>query len=240
MLVRAGSCSLPLTAPAGNLAITEAPAEGTRVTDITVAGAGSLVTRDLTPDGHGQPCLRFHHRGGVHQHQAVHPGARLRLDREVLQAPRPVIAKLVPGAPHRRQRQAVGQAAHWALKAGQRRNFRFKLQSELIAALLNQLGGASTPAKVQAAIDGAQLLLSHSDGALHKGKWNTLETGSNDTVRWKGRTSKAVQLRDVLRDYNQGKLHGCPDTCAKGKSGNDKPGHGKPGHGKSMRNWRAI
>jgi len=152
-----------------------------------------------------------------------------------------VIAKLVPGGGLTvgSDKLSAGQA-HWALKAGVRRNVRFKLQSELIATLLNQLGGASTPAKVQAAIDGAQLLLSHSDGALHKGKWNTLKTGSNDTVRWKGRTSKAVQLRDVLRDYNQGKLQGCPDTCAKRKSSGDKPGHGKPGHGRPIRNWRAI
>jgi hypothetical protein len=60
-------------------------------------------------------------------------------------------------------------------------------------------------------------------------------------VRWKGRTSEAVELRDVLRDYNQGKLHGCPDTCGKHRSGNDKPGHedGKSGR-QGTRYWRAI
>ncbi|HJU00871.1 MAG TPA: hypothetical protein VJ966_06640 [Actinomycetes bacterium] len=243
--VRAGSCSLPMSAPAGNLAITEASAEGTRVTDITVAGAGSLVSRNLNdrtatvnvasgaiteavftntrPSNPVRGCVwtvKYYKRHGR------------------------VIAKLVPsGGLTVGSDKLSARQAQWALKAGLRRNFRFRLQSELIAALLNQLGGASTPAKVQAAIDAAQLLLSHGDGALHKGKWNTLETGSGTTVRWKGRTSKAVQLRDVLRDYNQGKLHGCPDTCSKKKSDNDKPGNGKPGHGKpgnGKRNWRAV
>jgi hypothetical protein len=45
--VLAGSCSLPMTLPAGNLTVTESATTGVRVTDITVAGAGSLVSGDL-------------------------------------------------------------------------------------------------------------------------------------------------------------------------------------------------
>jgi hypothetical protein len=241
--VRAGSCSLPLSAPAGNLAITEAPAEGTRVTDITVAGAGSLVSRDL-----GSRTATVNVASGAITETVftnTKPSTPVRgcvwTVKHYKKHGR-IVAKLVPsgGLSVGSDRLSAGQVS-WALKAGQRRNFRFRLQSELIAALLNQLGGASTPAKVQAAIDAAQLLLSHGDGALHKGKWNSLKTSSDTTVSWKGRTSKAVQLRDVLRDYNQGKLHGCPDTSGKHKSDDDKPGHGhgKPGH-HSKRNWRAI
>jgi hypothetical protein len=240
--VRAGSCSLPLSAPAGNLAITEAPAEGTRVTDITVAGAGSLVSRDLkartatvnVASGaiaeavftNAKPSTPVRGCVWTVKYYKQHHG---------------ITARLVPsgGLTVGSDRLSAAQV-HWALKAGQRRNFRFRLQSELIATLLNQLGGASTPAKVQAAVDAAQLLLSHGDGALHKGRWNTLETGSDATVRWKGRTSKAVQLRDLLRDYNQGKLHGCPDTCSKHRSDNDKPDHGKRGGYQPRNHYRAI
>ena len=237
--VRAGSCSLPMTAPAGNLAITEAAAEGTRVTDITVAGAGSLVSRDLN----ARTATVNVASGAITEAVFTNtkPSTPVRgcvWTVKYYKQHGKVIARLVPsGGLTVGSDKLSARQAHWALKAGVRRNFRFKLQSELIAALLNQLGGASTPAKVQEAIDAAQLLLSHGDGALHKGKWNTLETGSGTEVSWKGRTSKAVQLRDLLRDYNQGKLQNCPDTCAKHRSDNDKPGHG---HGKPVRNWRAF
>jgi hypothetical protein len=239
--VRAGSCSLPLTAPAGTLAITEAPAEGVRVTDITVAGAGSLASRDLA----ARKATVNVASGAITE--AVFTNAKPSTPVrgcvwtvKYYKRHGKVTAKLVPGGGLTVGSDRLSaKQAHWALKAGVRRNFRFKLQSELIATLLNQLGGATTPAKVQAAVDAAQLLLSHGDGALHNGKWNTLETGSDTTVRWKGRTSKAVELRDVLRDYNQGKLQDCPDTCGNHKSDNDKPGHGKSGH-HNTRYWRAF
>ena len=63
---------------------------------------------------------------------------------------------------------------------------------------------------------------------------------ADTTVRWKGRTSKAVQLRDLLRDYNQGKLQGCPDTCSKHRSDRDKPDHGKRGGYQPRNHYRAI
>jgi hypothetical protein len=165
--VRAGSCSLPMSAPAGNLAITEAPAEGTRVTDITVAGAGSLVSRDLkerTATVNVAP-------GSITEAVFTNtkPSTPVRgcvWTVKYFKKHHRITAKLVPsGGLSVGSDKLSAKQANWALKAGQRRNFRFKLQSELIAALLNQLGGASTPSKVQAAVDAAQLLLSHGDGA---------------------------------------------------------------------------
>jgi len=240
--VRAGSCSLPLNVPAGNLAITEAAANGTRVTDITVAGAGSLVSKDLA----ARTATVNAASGAITE--AVFTNAKPSTPVrgcvwtvKYYKQHGKIVARLVPsgGLSVGSDRLSAAQA-HWALKAGVRHNFRFKLQSELIAALLNQLGGATTPASVQAAVDAAQLLLSHGDGALHKGRWNTLETDSRATVSYRGRTSKAVQLRDILRDYNQGKLQGSPDTCGKHRSDNDKPGHGRRGYGKPINHWRAI
>jgi hypothetical protein len=241
--VRAGSCSLPLSAPAGNLAITEAQAEGTRVTDITVAGAGSLVSRDLA----ARTATVNVASGAITE--AVFTNAKPSTPVrgcvwtvKYYKKHHRIVAKLVPsGGLSVGSDKLSAKQVSWALQAGQRRNFRFKLQSELIAALLNQLGGASTPAKVQEAIDAAQLLLSHGDGALHKGRWNTLETGSGTEVRWKGRTSKAAQLRDLLRDYNQGRLQHCPNACGKHRSDDHKPDHhGKPEHHKPRNHYRPI
>jgi hypothetical protein len=45
--VKAESCSSPQEVPAGNLTVTEKATTGLRVTDITVVGAGALVTKDL-------------------------------------------------------------------------------------------------------------------------------------------------------------------------------------------------
>jgi hypothetical protein len=44
---KAGSCSLPLTLPVGNVTITEVVPSGYEVSAIEVSGAGSLVSRDL-------------------------------------------------------------------------------------------------------------------------------------------------------------------------------------------------
>jgi hypothetical protein len=226
--VRAGSCSLPLTVPAGNTTITETATTGLRVTDITVAGAGSLVTRDLAA---GKATVDVA-SGSITE--AVFTNARPSTPVRgcvwtvrYYKQHRGVTGRLVPsGGLGVGSDRLTAKQVHWALQAGQRRNFRFKLQSELVASLLNQLGGATTPAGVQAAIDAAQLLLSHGDGALHKGSMNTLETDSRTTVSSKGRTSKAGQLRDLLRDYNEGRLQHCPDTCSRHKSG--RSDHHKP------------
>ena len=72
--VLAGSCSLPMTIPAGNLTITEATTSGLQVTDITVVGAGALVTKDLAAGkAHDQRRLQPGDRGGLHQRQAATP-----------------------------------------------------------------------------------------------------------------------------------------------------------------------
>ena len=59
-----------------------------------------------------------------------------------------------------RQMQAIHK------KAARGGNLRFELEAELIAAQLNQLRGASTPASAQTAVNASQFLLSQSDGAV--------------------------------------------------------------------------
>ena len=240
--VRAGSCSLPLTVPAGNVTITEAAAEGTRVTDITVVGAGSLVGKDLAARKVTVNLASSLVTEAVFTN--AKPSTPVRgcvWSVKFYRQHRDLTGHLVPngGLSVGSDRLTVAQV-HWALNAGQHRNFRFKLQSELIATLLNQLGGASTPTSVQSAVDAAQLLLSHGDGAIRNGAMNTLETDWRATVKLKGRVSKALQLRDKLRSFNQGKLHGCPNTCSKYQFDHHKPGHQKPGNHKIRNHYRAI
>jgi hypothetical protein len=94
-------------------------------------------------------------------------------------------------------------------------NFRFELQGELISALLNQLGGASTPTGVQTGINAAQFLMSQGDGALHNGAVNTMTMSWWTPVTYNGKTYRASQLVDTLGSYNEGEFQGGPRWCHK-------------------------
>jgi hypothetical protein len=76
-----------------------------------------------------------------------------------------------------------------------------------MAALLNQLSGASTPASVQAAINAAQLLITQSGGPL------TGSARSQTTVIYNGVTYTASQLVSLLSGYNEGTSQGGPPSC---------------------------
>jgi hypothetical protein len=115
-------------------------------------------------------------------------------------------------------------------------NFRFELQGELISALLNQLGGASTPTGVQTGINAAQLLMSQGDGALHNGAMNNMQMSWWTPVSYSGRTYRASQLADTLGSYNEGEFKGGPRWCHK-HGDDDSPWGDKPKkHHKNSRN----
>ena len=77
---------------------------------------------------------------------------------------------------------------------------------ELIAAELSQLGGASTPASVQTAINAANALIAQQGGAGGSATPST-------TVTYLGTTYTASGLSGVLDAYNNGKAPGGPAHC---------------------------
>jgi hypothetical protein len=83
-------------------------------------------------------------------------------------------------------------------------NYLIKLEHQLIAAELNQLGGASTPAAVQTAINAANALIAASGGTAT----------SATTVTYLGNTYTASGLNDTLDTYNNGKAAGGPAHCS--------------------------
>jgi hypothetical protein len=221
--VPAGSC-LPLSLPAGKVEITEAPTAGLRVTDIAVAGAGGLISSDLAagkalvyaPSGEVTEVLYTNAKPYRPGHGCVDPwpwfkqhpkdGKRL--------APR---GGLTVGG----DRLTAGQVRAILRKAEGSGNLRYELEGELIAALLNQLRGAATPASVQTAVNASQLLLSQSDGAVRnrKGALTTTKLDWWSKVTYNGKPYQAGGLTGALGDYNEGEFKGGPRSCGKPKKG---------------------
>jgi hypothetical protein len=245
--VLAGSCSLPLTRPATELMVSEAATDGMGVADIAVVGGGSLVSKNLRagsarvqvasglvtevvfintkPHTPVTGCLK------PWQHYRNHGGD---------------LEDLVPDAGLLVGSDALTAAQVQAALRANRGDLRLGLQSELIAALLNQLSGASTPTEVQAAIDAAQMYLSQGDGALANGALNTTSNSRHTEVSYNGRTYKASHLSGTLRNYNGGKSKGGPRPCRKpwgddhkdGKDYKDVDGHDHGKDKKHDRKWR--
>lgn len=85
-------------------------------------------------------------------------------------------------------------------------NYLIKLVHQLIAAELDQLGGASTPAAVQTAIDAANALIAQQGGASGA-------ASSSTTVVFGGKTYSASGLTGALDAYNKGLAAGGPSHC---------------------------
>jgi hypothetical protein len=220
--VPAESC-LRLSLPAGKVQVAEAPTNGLRVTDIAVVGAGGLIDADLAAgtakvwvvSGQVTEVLYTNskkHSGGD---DCVYPWPWFKHPEHGQQ--------LVPkGGLHvggdrltSRQMQAIHK------KAAGGGNLRFELEAELIAAQLNQLRGASTPASVQTAVNASQFLLSQSDGAVRRnGALTTTKMNWWNKVKYKGKSYQAGNLTGAVGSYNEGEYRGGPHPC--GKPENDK------------------
>jgi hypothetical protein len=217
--VLAGYCSLPLTLPAGNLTVTEAAADGVRVTDITVVGAGSLVTRDLdarkvtfsVASRQVTEVVFTNSKPSTPVRGCVKPMKHWWKDRRVIEDLVPHGGLTVGGG-----RLSASQTRAMLRMAQRGGNFRFELQGELIAAVLNQLGGASTPTGVQAAINAAQLLMSQGGGSYHNGAMNTGKMSWWTPATFNGRDDRADDPPDTLGDYNEGASKGGPRWCHRG------------------------
>lgn len=86
-------------------------------------------------------------------------------------------------------------------------NFLNQVSQQLIAARLNQLGGASAPADVQTAINAAQALIQQSGGPL------TGSATSQSSVLYNGIRYPASVLVNVLSGYNEGTAADGPPHC---------------------------
>jgi hypothetical protein len=219
--VQAGFCSSQLTVPAGNLAVTEAATPGLQVTDITVAGAGALVSKNLaartvTVNVASNAVTEVVFTNS----KPPTPVTGCVLTQGFFKNHPDVVAHLVPAAGLSIGGDMVKAAqVSSILKAAQGNNFGFKLESQLITTLLNQLSGASTPTAVQTAINAAQLLISQYGGALLDSTTiNTLAITSRTTVTFNGQLLSASQLVDILSGFNEGQAQGGPRTCDKDKS----------------------
>jgi hypothetical protein len=247
--VLAGSCSLPLTRPATELTITEAATAGMRVSDITVAGAGSLISKNLQA---GRVTLNV--ASGlvtevVFTNTKPHTPVTgcVRPWKHFKQHPDEMVRLVPDGGLTIGGDELTAAQVDAILQRADRGNLWSQLERELITALLNQLAGGSTPIEVQAAIDAAQFYLSQSDGALHNGALNTTHHSGQTEVTFNDETYEAGELRDTLRHYNGGKAHGGPRYCHKPWNGhkpwNDdhKPyGHEKYGKYVKYKKYRHL
>jgi hypothetical protein len=220
--VPAGAC-LRLSLPAGKVQVTEAPTNGLRVTDIAVVGAGGLISSDLATGkaqvyvASGQVTEVLYTNAKSHRQgdDCVHPWSWYKHPKNGKHlAPK---GGLTVGGDRLTARQM--QAIH--KKAAGGGNLRFELEAELIAAQLNQLRGASTPASVQTAVNASQFLLSQSDGAVRNrnGALTTTKLNWWNKVTYKGKSYQAGNLTGDLGSYNEGEFKGGPHPCGKPKEG---------------------
>jgi len=207
--VQAGFCSLPIVLPVGNATVDEDVPAGFRVTAISVAGAGALVSSDLAAGtavvsiAEGVTEVTFTNAQKPAVTGCVHTKGYYKNHATV-------VANLLDALPG--DKLLVGgvlltAAQIDALYDRNARNYLNQVTQQLITALLNQLSGASTPTAVQTAINAAALLIDQNGGPL-----NGTATSST-TVVYNGVTYTASQLVDVLSAYNEGSAPGGPGDC---------------------------
>jgi hypothetical protein len=221
--VPAGSC-LPLSLPAGKVQITEAPTAGLRVTDIAVVAAGGLIDADLptgkamvyVASGRVTEVLYTNAKPYRPGHGCVRPWTWYKQHPKDGKRLAPKGGLTVGG-----DRLTARQVQAILKKAARSGNLRFELEGELIAALLNQLRRASTPASVQTAVNASQLLLSQSDGAVRNrnGALTTTKVDWWSTVTYNGKPYQAGNLANAVGSYNEGQFQGGPRPCGRPKKG---------------------
>lgn len=206
--VQAGYCSLPMELPVGNVTVDEVVPAGYRVSDITEAGSGALVSTDLEA---GSAVVTV--AEGVTEVTVTN-----------VKKPRVTGCTLTKGyfKNHRAVVAALLDASGGTLLVGgvqltaaqidqlfdrSSKNYLNQVSQQLMAALLNQLRGASTPTAVQTAINAAALLIDQNGGPLSG------SADSQTSVVYNGVTYTASQIVAVLSSYNQGSAPGGPAHC---------------------------
>jgi hypothetical protein len=204
---KAGSCSAPLTLPAGDVTVTETAATGFAVTAITVKGVGTLVSSDVAK---GTAVVKVASGATDVSFTNKVPGVTgcVRTKGYFKNHPA-VVAKLVAGNGGTLLIGGVAltPAQIAAIYGRNSENFLNQVSQQLITARLNQLSGASTPAAVQAAIDAAQALEKAAGGPLTGKATPTTKVTVGTT------TYTAAQLVATLSTYNEGSATGGPTPC---------------------------
>jgi hypothetical protein len=204
---KAGSCSAPLTLPAGNVTVTETAATGFAVTAIAVKGVGALVSSDVTK---GTAVVKVASGATDVSFTNKVPGVTGCVDSKGFFKNHPaVVTKLLAanGGTLLIGGVALTPAQIAAIYGRDSENFLNQVSQQLITARLNQLSGASTPAAVQAAVDAAQALEKAAGGPL-SGK-----AAPTTKVVVGGVTYTAAQLVATLSTYNEGNATGGPAPC---------------------------
>jgi hypothetical protein len=206
---KAGSCSLPITLPIGNVTVKETLPDGYQVTSITATGAGALVSTDLLG---ASAVVKV--AVGVTEVTVTNKKppkvTGCTLTKGYYKNHPDVVVTLLAG---NGGKLTVGGVALTAAQIDEiygrnASNYLNQVSQQLIAARLNQLSGASTPAAVQTAINAAQALIQASGGPL------TGTAKSQATVVYGGVTYTASGLVEVLSGYNEGTAAGGPPHCA--------------------------
>lgn len=205
---RAGSCSLPITLPVGNVTVQETARPGYEVTAITVAGAGALVSTNL-PAGSavvtvavGVTEVTFTNKKPPKVTGCTKTKGYYKNHPEV------VAALLAPSGTLMIGGTALTAPQIDEIFGRNASNYLNQVSQQLIAARLNQLSGASTPDAVQTAINAANALIQASGGPVSG------TATSRTTVVYNGVTYTASGLVDVLSRYNEGTAAGGPPHCA--------------------------
>ncbi len=206
---KAGSCSLPLTLPVGDVSVKETLPAGYQVTAITVVGAGSLVSSDLAA---GSAVVKVA-TGTTEVNVTNKKPPKITgctLTKGYYKNHPDEVARLLTANGGKLTIGGVDLTAAQIdeILGRNASNFLNQVSQQLIAARLNQLGGASAPEAVQTAINAAQALVQQSGGPL------TGTARSQTTVVYTGVTYTASALVDVLSGYNEGTAAGGPPHCA--------------------------
>ena len=205
---KAGSCSLPITLPVGNVTVKETLQPGYEVTAITVAGAGALVSSDLAA-GSAVVTVAVGVTEVTVTNKKPPKVTGCTLTKGYYKNHPDVVASLLAA---KGGTLTIGGTALTAAQIDEifgrnASNYLNQVSQQLIAARLNQLSGASTPDAVQTAINAAQALIQASGGPV-SGSAN-----SQATVVYGGVTYTASGLVGVLSGYNEGTAAGGPPHC---------------------------
>jgi len=208
--VPVGQCSYPITAPVGETTVTELARTGYHLVSVTSLPEGSLISFDLSAQSATVTVVTggsYTLRNLTFTNAPTPTVSGCTLTKGYWRTHPEAVAALLDGGT-----LMVGGTALTAAQIQQvmdlsAANYLNQVTQQLIAALLNQMSGASVPTDVQTAMAAAQLLIAQQGGPL--GGTAT----SSTTVTYGGTTWTASQIVAVLSSYNEGTVAGGPLHC---------------------------
>ncbi len=208
--VPVGGCSATVLFDFGSATITETATPGTTLVGISVNPPGDLVSSDLGTRTATVTLVNFITVVATFTNQNVPTAPGCTLTWGFYKNHSSVVNSLIGGGTLLVGADQLTAAQVNALLAINQNgpNYLIKLVHQLIAAELNQLGGASTPTDVQTAINAANALIAQQGGAFSGTDMPTT------TVTFGGNTYTASGLEGMLDGYNNGLAAGGPSHCS--------------------------